>query len=219
MQHVFICISVYTYLCASDDEGHQWQVLSYGSMFTNNVRICLYVCGIYVYMYFISCNSCLKELFLREYFILCAYREKISYLQQGERMWPRLRGYCLRGPTLLTIGTGQVEQWNNLSLYTCTCMVTCMLYTIVFPLPHRPHIPAPSNLGRGINWWRICTHTYTVSLSALIVSYTVCMGGWMSVDRVSYLFHSSRTSLAVSNASYSVSYTLFSMSTHECMYV
>ena len=24
-----------------------------------------------------------------------------------------------------------------------------MLHTIVFPLPHRPHIPAPSNLGRG----------------------------------------------------------------------
>ena len=54
-------------------------------------------------------------------------------------------------------------------------------------------------------WWRICTHTYTVSLFA-IISYTVCMGGWLSVYRVSYLSHSSRTSLAVSSASYSVSY-------------
>ncbi len=33
-------------------------------------------------------------------------------------------------------------------------------------------------------WWRICTHTYTVSLFA-IKSYTVCMGGRLSVYRVS----------------------------------
>ena len=46
-------------------------------------------------------------------------------------------------------------------------------------------------------WWRICTHTYTVSLFA-IVSYNVCMGGWLYAYRVSYLSHSSRTSLAVS---------------------
>ena len=70
----------------------------------------------------------------------------------------------------------------------------------------------------GNYWWRICTHTYTVSLFA-IVSNTVCMGGRLSMYRVSYLSHSSRTSLAVSSASYSVSYTLFPMSAHECMYV
>ena len=66
-------------------------------------------------------------------------------------------------------------------------------------------------------WWRICTHTYTVSLFA-ILSYTVCMGGWLSAYRVSYLSHSSRSSLAVSSATYSVSCTLFSMSAYVCMY-
>jgi hypothetical protein len=68
-------------------------------------------------------------------------------------------------------------------------------------------------------WWRICTHTYTVSLFAIILSYIVCMVGWLSAYRVSYLSHSSRTSLAVSSATYSVSCTLFSLSAHVCMYV
>ena len=93
---------------------------------------------------------------------------------------------------------------------------------------HAPYdrIPSPASSpytcslqSRSRNyWWRICTHTYTVSLFA-ILSYTVCMGGWLSVYRVSYLSHSSRTSLAVSSASYSVSYTLFSMRAHVCTYV
>jgi hypothetical protein len=79
---------------------------------------------------------------------------------------------------------------------------------------HAPYdrIPSPASSpytcslqSRSRNyWWRICTHTYTVSLFA-IVSYTVCMGGWLSVYRVSsYLSHFSRTSLAVSSASYSI---------------
>jgi hypothetical protein len=93
---------------------------------------------------------------------------------------------------------------------------------------HAPYdrIPSPASSpytcslqSRSRNyWWRICTHTYTVSLFA-ILSYTVCMGGWLSVYRVSYLSHSSRTSLAVSSATYSVSCTLFSMNAHVCMYV
>ena len=93
---------------------------------------------------------------------------------------------------------------------------------------HAPYdrIPSPASSpytcslqSRSRNyWWRTCTHTYTVSLSA-ILSYTVCMGGWLSVYRVSYLSHSSRTSLAVSSASYSVSCTLFSIAVHVCMYV
>ena len=90
-------------------------LLSYGSMFTNNVRICIYV-YMYIYMY-VCMYVCLYVIYFlqfmviniiltRVFFILCAYREMISYLQHGMGMWPRLRGYCRRGPTWLTIGTG-----------------------------------------------------------------------------------------------------------------
>ena len=107
---LYICMYISMYVYAADIEEHQWYFrMNLLCLLVMYIFVCMYV-FIYVcistWVYFISFNSCYKVLFLREYFISCAYREIISYLQQGEGMWPRLRGYCRRGPTLLTFGTG-----------------------------------------------------------------------------------------------------------------
>ena len=106
---LYICIYISMYVYAADVEEHQWYFrMNLFCLLVMYIFVCMYVC-IYVcictWVNSISFNSCYKVLFLREYFISCACREEISYLQQREGMWPRLRGYCLQGPTLLTIGT------------------------------------------------------------------------------------------------------------------
>ena len=100
--HLYICMYISMYVCAADVEEHQWYFRMNLSMFTNNVRICIYVC-MYV-IYFLQ-FMVVSIILTRVFFISCAYREEVSYLQHRKGMWPRLRGYCRRGPTLLTIGT------------------------------------------------------------------------------------------------------------------
>ena len=100
---LYICMYISMYVFAADVEEHQWYFRMNLSMFTNNVRICIYVC-MYV-IYFLQ-FMVVSIILTRVFFISCAYREEISDLQHGKGMWPRLRGYCRRGPTLLTIGTG-----------------------------------------------------------------------------------------------------------------
>ncbi len=110
---LYICMYISMYVYEADVEEHQWYFrmnllcLLVMYIFVLCMYVCIYVC-ICTWVNSISFNSYYKVLFLflREYFILCACREKISYLQYTEGMWPRLRGYCRRGPTLLTIGTG-----------------------------------------------------------------------------------------------------------------
>jgi len=107
---LYICMYISMYVYAADVEEHQWYFrmnllcLLVMYIFVLCMYVCIYVC-ICTWVNSISFNSCYKVLFLREYFIPCAY-SMISYLQLREGMWPRLRGYCRRGPTLLTIGTG-----------------------------------------------------------------------------------------------------------------
>ena len=107
---LYICMHISMYVFAADVEEHQWYFrMNLLCLLVMYIFVCMYVC-IYVcictWVNSISFNSCYKVLFLRDYFISCAYREEISYLQHRKGMWPRLRGYCRRGPTLLTIGTG-----------------------------------------------------------------------------------------------------------------
>ena len=104
--YVSMYLFVYLYICASNDEEHQWYYFRM-DLLCSYLYLCIYVC-MYVCLYevyflqFMVINIILTRVF----FISCAYREKISYLQHEKGMWPRLRGYCPRGPTLLTIGSG-----------------------------------------------------------------------------------------------------------------
>ena len=107
---LYICMYISMYVFAADVEEHQWYFrMNLLCLLVMYIFVCMdvfiYVC-ICTWVNSISFNSCFKVLFLWEYFISCAYREMVSYLQQWMGMWPRLRGYCQRGPTLLTIGTG-----------------------------------------------------------------------------------------------------------------
>jgi hypothetical protein len=101
---LYICMYISMYLYAVDIEEHQWYFrMNLLCLLEMYIFVCMYV-FIYVcictWVYFIFFNSCYEVSFLREYFISCAYREMASYLQQRMGMWPRLRGYCRRSPTL-----------------------------------------------------------------------------------------------------------------------
>ena len=151
----------------------------------------MYVC-ICTWVYFISFNSCLKVLFLREYFLSYAYREEISYLQHRTGMWSRLRGYCRRGPTLLTIGTGRSS--NDVNVLVCIHLCFIRLYPLsrIVPIYLLPPISVAELLVAHIH-----PHIHCILIRYSIVH---CMYG-----RVAVCVYSSRSSLAVSSASYSVS--------------
>jgi hypothetical protein len=101
---LYICMYISMYVYAADIEERQWYFrMNLLFLLVMYIFVCMYV-FIYIcicaWVYFIFFNSCYEVLFLREYFISCAYMEMASYLQQRMGMWPRLRGYCRPGPTL-----------------------------------------------------------------------------------------------------------------------
>ena len=183
-------------------------LLSYGSMFTNNVRICIYVC-MYVCMY-----VCIYVIYFLQFMVISIILTRVFYfmcLKGVDLISAAWKGYVAAVKRILSARpdlinyrdeVGRAMEKSVTFIHVLVCIHACFIRSYsLSPI-------VPIYLLPPISVAKVLVAHMHLHIHCILIRYSIihCMyGRWLSVYRVSYLSHSSRTSLAVSSASYSVS--------------